>query len=267
MEIAFKGRGIFFAQRRFHRKRIERALRRLPREGKRLCEIIADLFHPGVLLLRQIRPAKRAGIRNPLLWEGVSLRVVIQAADGIAQLRIVPTLAHQLQKLRKSRIILLIKCFKHRVYCFTAQEGELSRVQNPVIRREVKQVKMLAHQVIAKAVDRADRCAGQQHLLAQQPRIVRPGEPLGDGGGNTLAHFSGSGLCEGHDQQSIRVAAIDRIEQPLDDTLHQHRRFAGARRRIHQQRPAARLDGVFLLRRPFSFCHALDHPFSSGACS
>ena len=59
-------------------------------------------------------------------------------------------------------------------------------------------------------------------------------------------------FCEGHDEQTISIASVYRIEQALDDALDEHRRFAGACRRADKQRAAARFNRIFLIRRPFA---------------
>ena len=137
------------------------------REGQRLCEVGADFRHPRVLPLREIRSAKRASVFNPLLREGIGLRIVVKAADRFCQLRVIPPLAHQFQKLRKGGVVFLIKFLQRNVHRLAAQEGQLPRVEDFIIRREIEPVKIFAHEIIAEAVDRADGGARQQHLLAQ----------------------------------------------------------------------------------------------------
>ena len=94
-------------------------------------------------------------------------------------------------------------------------------------------------------MQRADGRPGKAHGLAAQVRVLRPGllQPAAD----TLPHFPRRRPGEGDDKHPVDTLALP---QQGKHPLHQHRRFARARRRADQHAVVARLDGRLLSRRP-----------------
>lgn len=98
---------------------------------------------------------------------------------------------------------------------------------------------MLPQQIGAKAVHRADMGAGQKHLLAGQPPILRMlRQQGGEGGGQPLLHFGRRRLGEGYHQKPIHVRGIVGIGDPAEDPLDEDGGFPGSRRRRYEERAA-----------------------------
>ena len=124
------------------------------------------------------------------------------------------------------------------------------------VRRDVQRLKVFVQQIQTESIDGADGCPLQQHPLAAQGRVVgllhaEPQQRLPDAGPQLCRRRIG----KGDDEQPVCIHRVLRVGDEPHGAFGQHRCFAAARRRTHQQRPAPVVDGGTLGRRPSGFAH------------
>ena len=199
--------------------------------------------------------------REPAFGIGPRLRVVVQAQNQRADFFVARAAVSLNQALDRRgefvpAFVLLLQCLVQRL---VGQQPRLALVEHGGLRVEAQLVKMFAHELETKTVERADvRGVEQRELLGKKgiagifPRFFL------QHAAEALFHFRGGGFGEGDDENFIQRGAFvaDAIQAAFDERV----RLAGARAG-HDQHVAARGHGLLLrwrqrifgLRRRFHF--------------
>ena len=192
---------------------------------------------------------------QPAVRERVRADEVIQRINGAHNAAVIPAGTegvHQRSKSFISRCVVLFQRFLHGI---CAEHGHLAVVQNAEIGREIELVKKLAHEIAAKAVDRADVGARHEQLLALQMYVVRGlFQQEGKLPGNARAHLGCRRARKCDNKQSICRSGVFRVREPFDHTLHQNGCLAGTGRCGNQQASPPCADCVTLCLCPLP-CH------------
>ncbi len=127
------------------------------------------------------------------------------------------------------------------------QEPRFALVEHGGLRVEAEFVKMFAHELEAKAMQRADMRTIEERELRGPVRFVRLAanfflNPFAE----PLTHFSRGSLGEGDNEQFVERGAF--AGQAVEATLDERARFARAGAG-HDQHVTARRDGAALRRR------------------
>lgn len=73
----------------------------------------------------------------------------------------------------KASVLLGVQFLHDLIHRLLAEKGHFSGIGNPEIRRDIQLIEIFPHQLIAKAVNRADMGAVQQNLLALKLGVRR----------------------------------------------------------------------------------------------
>ena len=181
---------------------------------------------------------------QPFLRERLTLAEIIELEHGFIDSLIAVVIAVVIGKFEKILpVFFLFFLFRHLIGCFeqvlqyiAAQQHHLLIAGQTELRVHIKGFNVLADDLLAERMKRADGRAGKQHELAFEPvprfTVLGFNKFLLQGLVNAFAHFRGRGIRERHDEHFID-AALTR-EELRDDAVNEHARLARAGGRGHE---------------------------------
>ncbi len=223
--------------------------------GHAVVEHIADIFFyytaPAALVDIGLRILLDKRI-EPQIGERISGRDIIHFDYQLREILVAAAGGHHVAEPRKAAVRILFVCpLEHCRADIVFHYDRRLVVEQRIIRRYAERVEILAHKVVAEAVDSAYLRKRQEHILAAKMpvrRILR--EAFEYRRAYLLAHLRGGGTGEGDYQQILCRAGVIFVRQAADNALDEHRRLARTCRSADKYRAFTALYRVLLISRP-----------------